>query len=86
MYDISYMWNLGRNDTSELTKQKEIHRLRKLRVTRGKGETESLGKSCTHNGKPTRAYCIAHETLLNVMCQPGWDVDLGKNGYMYVYA
>ena len=42
------MWNLGRNDTSELTKQKEIHRLRKLRVTRGKGETESLGKSCTH--------------------------------------
>ena len=42
------MWNLGRNDTSELTKQKETQSLRKLRVTRGKGETESLGKSCTH--------------------------------------
>ena len=28
-YDISYMWNLKRNDTNELlTKQKETHRLR----------------------------------------------------------
>ena len=29
-YDISYMWNLKRNDTNELIiKQKETHRLRK---------------------------------------------------------
>ena len=28
-YDIPYMWNLKRNDTNELTRQKEIHRLRK---------------------------------------------------------
>ena len=28
-YDIPYMWNLKRNDTNELTKQKETHRLRK---------------------------------------------------------
>ena len=27
-YDISHMWNLKRNDTNELTKQKETHRLR----------------------------------------------------------
>ena len=27
-YDIPYMWNLERNDTNELTKQKETHRLR----------------------------------------------------------
>ena len=27
-YDIPYMWNLKRNDTIELTKQKETHRLR----------------------------------------------------------
>ena len=27
-YDIPYMWNWKRNDTSELTKQKEIHGLR----------------------------------------------------------
>ena len=26
-YDISYMWNLKRNDTNKLTKQTEIHRL-----------------------------------------------------------
>ena len=28
-HDIPYMWNLKRNDTNELTKQKETHRLRK---------------------------------------------------------
>ena len=28
-YDIPYMWNQKRNDTNELTKQKETHRLRK---------------------------------------------------------
>ena len=27
LYDIPYMWNLKRNDTNELTKQKETHRL-----------------------------------------------------------
>ena len=27
-YDISCMWNVKRNDTNELTKQKETHRLR----------------------------------------------------------
>ena len=26
LYDIPYMWNLKRNDTNELTKQKETHR------------------------------------------------------------
>ena len=29
LYDIPYMWNLKRNDTNELTRQKETHRLRK---------------------------------------------------------
>ena len=29
LYDISYMWNVKKNDTNELTKQKETHRLRK---------------------------------------------------------
>ena len=36
--DITYMWNLRRNDTNKLTKQKQTHRLRKkLMVARGKG-------------------------------------------------
>ena len=26
-YDIPYMWNLKRNDTNKLTKQKQTHRL-----------------------------------------------------------
>ena len=31
------MWNLKRNDTYELTKQKETHRLREQMVASGKG-------------------------------------------------
>ena len=27
---------------------------------------------------------IAQGTLLNVMCQPGWEGRLGENGYMYM--
>ena len=34
----------------------------------------------------TRTYCIAHETLLNVMWQSGWEGSLGENGYMYIYG
>ena len=33
-----------------------------------------------------RTYCIAQETLLNVMWQPGWEGNLGKKGYMYMYG
>ena len=33
-----------------------------------------------------KTYCIAHGTLLNVMCQPGWERGLGENGYMYMYG
>ena len=29
LYGISYMWNVKGNDTNELKKQKETHRLRK---------------------------------------------------------
>ena len=35
---------------------------------------------------PTRTYCIAQGTLLNVMWQPGWEGSLGENGYMYMYG
>ena len=30
--------------------------------------------------------CVAQESLLNVMCQPGWEGILGENGCMYMYA
>ena len=32
------------------------------------------------NAQPTGTYRIAHETLLGVMCQPGWEGDFGENG------
>ena len=28
---------------------------------------------------------IAQGTLLNALCQPGWEGYLGENGYMYTY-
>ena len=28
----------------------------------------------------------AHETLPNVMWQPGWEGGLGENGYMHMYG
>jgi len=31
-----------------------------------------------------RTYDIAHGTLLNVVCQPGWEGCLRENEYMYV--
>ena len=34
-YGIPYMWNLKRNDTNELTKQKETHKLRKQTMVAG---------------------------------------------------
>ena len=33
-----------------------------------------------------QTYCIAYETLFNVMRQPGWEGALGENGYMYMYG
>ena len=34
----------------------------------------------------SRTYCIAQETLLNVIWQLGWEGSLGVNGYMYMYG
>ena len=31
-------------------------------------------------------YYIAHETLLSVMWQTGWEGSLEKNGYLYMYG
>ena len=53
MYNILSMWNLKRNDTNELTKQKETHRRREGTYScRGndvrEGELEGLGWTCKH--------------------------------------
>ena len=42
------MWNLRRNDTNKLTKQKETHRLRKLSYDCQEEVIENWGFSCTH--------------------------------------
>ena len=42
-----------------------------------------LDKNSVRTGE--YAYYIAHGTLLNVMCQPGWEESLRENGY-YVYV
>ena len=80
-YDISYMWNLKRNDTNELlTKQKETHRLREW--TYGCLYTLLFCLKWIIN----KVLCITHGTLFNVICQPGWEGSLGENGYMYMYG
>ena len=44
-YDIPYMWNIKRNDTNELTKQKETPRLRKwTHGWRWEGRVKDFGK------------------------------------------
>ena len=82
------MWNLNRNDTNELTKQKKTHRVRKR--TYGCHGEEIVRKS----GKVmyTLLYSkwiinkdILHSTW-NVMYQPGLEGGLGENGYMYIYG
>ena len=52
-YNIPYMWNLKRNDTDELTKQRDSQTYEdELMVARGrdggKGQLESWGWTCTH--------------------------------------
>ena len=37
-YDTLYMWNLKRNDTNELTKQKQTHRLREMELIIARGK------------------------------------------------
>ena len=78
--EIPYTWNIKRNDTNELTKQKETHRLRsKLMIARGR-DSYGLRGGHVHTamfkmGNLTNTYCVAHGTLLSVLCQPGWEGD-----------
>ena len=84
------MWNLKRNDTNELTKQKETHRLRKrIYGCWGEGLVRESGK-VTYTllylkWITNKDLLHSTRTLLGVMCQPGWERGLGENGYMYTY-
>ena len=35
-------------------------------------------------GSVLKASAPSHGTLLNVMCQPGWEGSLGENGHIYM--
>ena len=46
LYDIPYVWDLRRNDTNELTKQRLTDLENKLAVAWVKGQLGTLGASC----------------------------------------
>ena len=82
------MHNLKRNDSNELTKQKETHRLRERTYGCqaegwGKGRLWSLGWTCIHEQPGPAA---AQGTLPGVTWQPGWKGSLEENGYMHMYG
>ena len=61
-----------------------------LTVVRGKaGERDSQGVCDGHVHTAIFKMGNQHRligTLLNVMCQPGWQGGLGENGYMHTYS
>ena len=64
-----------------LTKQKETHRLRKrTHGCQGEGIVKDFGKVMYKllylKWIANKNLCIPHGTLLNVMCQPGWEAGL----------
>ena len=85
----SLCWNLKRNDTNELTKQKETHRLGEQTYGcwgegRGEGILREFGVDmytllCLKWRTNKDLLYIAQGTLLNVMWQPGWERGLGEN-------
>ena len=89
------MWNLKRNDTNQLTKQNQTHRLgEKTYGYRREGWGERIVREFGMD-RYTLIYLkwitnkdllIIQRTLLNVMWQPGWEGSLGKNGYLYTYG
>ena len=90
-YDIPYIPNLKRNDTNELTKQKETHRLRKqTHGCQGEGIVKDFGKvMCI---LPYLKWMTNKELLYSTensaQCYvPTWmGGGLGENGYMCVYG
>ena len=73
------MWNVKGNDTNELMKQKEAHRLQK-------GDFGKVMCIAIFEIDNQQTYCMAYETRFKVMRQPGWEGALGENGYMCMYG
>ena len=61
-----------------------------LTVAKGKGQ--GLWEGHVHtaifkmDNQQGPTYCIAHESLLYTMWQPGWEGSLGENGYMCMHG
>ena len=73
-----------------LTKQKEARRLRKQTYgCQGEGIVREFGKVMYillySKWITNKDLLYRHGTLLNVMCQPGLEGDLGENGYVCIY-
>ena len=86
------MWNLKINDANELTykTERDTDLENELTAAVGEGIVTDFGK-VIHTllylkWITKKACCIAHGTLLTVMCQAGWEGHLDENGYMYVYC
>ena len=81
---IPYIWNLKGNDTNELTKQKETHRLREWTYDSGWGQgiVREFGMDmCTLlylKWITSNDLLYRHRTLLNVMWQAGWEGVWGR--------
>ena len=88
-YDIPYMQNLKTNDTNELTykTERDSHTQKtNLRLPGGRN-SQGVWEGHVHPAifkMGNKDYCTAHGILLNIICQPGWERDLGENGHMYM--
>ena len=87
------MQDLKRNDINELIHKTETDSQTwrpNLMVASGEGWRKEIVKEfgihCCIKREPTRTYCVAQGTLLNVIWKPGRKRSLEENGYMYLYG
>ena len=89
-----YKKNLKRNNTNELTKQKETHRLKRMKLRLlGEdvgGDSQGVWGGHVHTAvfKMDNHKNLLYSTENSAQCmqQPGWERSLGENKYMYMYG